>query len=101
MADDYARYVVGGMYRQAAKGKNGRVNCNLRSRFERIVIRARLDAWPRLFHNMRASRETELVGQFPEHIASAWIGNTVQVARRHYLQVTDEAFQKALQNALH
>lgn len=39
--------------------------------------------------------------RFPEHIAAAWIGNTVQVARRHYLQVTEEALQKAMQNPLH
>ncbi len=41
------------------------------------------------------------MADFPEHIASAWIGNTVKVARRHYLQVTEEAFRKALQNPVH
>ena len=96
--DKGAVYVIGGNYRKAAQGKNGWVNCNLRTQFERIVKRAGLEPWPRLFHNLRASRETELVEQFPEHIAAAWIGNSVQVARRHYLQVTEEAFRKAVQN---
>jgi|GEM_PF-2260672 len=78
-------------------GKVGWNSCNLRTQFERIVTRAGLEKWPRLFHNMRASRETELVEQFPEHIAAAWIGNTVQVARRHCLQVTEEAIRQAVQ----
>ena len=97
-AEEGAVYVIGGNYRRAAQGKNGWVNCNVRTQFSRIVARAGLTAWPRLFHNLRASRETELVADFPEHIAAEWIGNSVQVARRHYLQVTEEAFKKAVQN---
>ena len=96
-AQEGAEFVIGGNYRKAAQGKNGWVNCNLRTQFQRIITRAGLQPWPRLFHNLRASCETELVAKFPKHIASAWIGNTVPVARRHYLQVTEEAIQEALQ----
>ena len=35
-------------------------NANLRTRLGRIIRRAGLKPWPRLFHNLRASRETEL-----------------------------------------
>ena len=36
-------------------------NSNLRRRFKKIVGRAGLQPWPKLFQNMRASRATELV----------------------------------------
>ena len=43
-------------------------------------------------------RETELAETFPAHVVSAWIGNSIKVAARHYLQVTEEHFSKAAQN---
>ncbi len=43
-----------------AMGPGGWANANLRTTFEKIVRRAGLTTWPRLFHNLRASRETEL-----------------------------------------
>jgi integrase len=71
---------------------------NLRTQLLRILSRAGLSAWPRLFHNLRASRETELVREHPIHVVCAWIGNSERVARRHYLQVTDADFEKATSN---
>ena len=40
-------------------------NANLRTQFERIIKRAGLKAWPKLFQNLRASRATELASEFP------------------------------------
>ena len=31
------------------------------------------------------------------HVVNAWIGNSRQVAEKHYLQVTDDHFVRALQ----
>ncbi|MFM7249772.1 MAG: tyrosine-type recombinase/integrase [Planctomycetaceae bacterium] len=73
-------------------------NCNLRTQFLRILGRAGVSAWPRLFHNLRASRETELVREFPIHVVCKWIGNSVKVAQKHYLQITDADFEKATSN---
>jgi hypothetical protein len=80
---------------------------NLRTQFQRIILRAGLKPWPKLFHNLRASRETELAETFPIHVVCAWIGNSVQVAADHYLQVPDFYFERAaksgasaLQNAV-
>ena len=73
-------------------------NANLRTQLLRIISRAGLTAWPRLFHNLRASRETELANEFPIHVVCEWIGNSPDVARRHYLQVTEEHFRKATSN---
>src|SRR5690606_7792105 len=47
-------------------------------------------------HNLRASRQTELAEHFPEHVVCAWIGNSREIARRHYLQVRSEDFDRAL-----
>jgi integrase len=98
-AIDGAVYVVDERFRRAAVGPTGWRNCNLRTTFEKIVRRAGLAPWPRLFHNLRSSRETELSEQFPIHVVTAWLGNTLEVARKHYLQVTDEHFRLATEPA--
>jgi hypothetical protein len=56
---------------------------------------AGLTPWPKLFQNLRATRETELGETFPIHVVCKWIGNTEAVARKHYLQVTDADYEKA------
>jgi hypothetical protein len=73
-------------------------DCNLRTQLLRILGRAGLSAWPRLFHNLRASRETELVRDFPIHVVCKWIGNSMKVAQKHYLQITDADYEKATSN---
>lgn len=70
---------------------------NLRTQLLRIMDRAGVEPWPRLFQNMRASRETELARQHPLHVVTAWIGNSAPIAARHYLQVGDADFDAALQ----
>lgn len=74
---------------------------NLRTQFLRILAKAGVKPWPKLFQDLRATRETELVERWPEHVACAWLGNTRLVARKHYLQVTEEHFEQAAQNAAH
>ncbi|MCG3180336.1 MAG: hypothetical protein BIFFINMI_02695 [Phycisphaerae bacterium] len=69
---------------------------NLRTAFKRIVERAGLDMWPKPFHNLRASRETELADEFPEHVVCRWIGNSRRVATDHYFQVTADHVAKAI-----
>jgi integrase len=69
---------------------------NLRTTFGKIIERAGLLPWPRLLQNLRATRETELAGEFPLHVVVSWIGNSEIVAAKHYLSVTDADFEKAL-----
>ncbi len=69
--------------------------CNLRTQFIRLIKRAGLVPWPKLFQAMRATRETELMKTHPIHVVTAWIGNSVPVAMKHYLQVTDADFEFA------
>src|SRR5262249_35242701 len=69
---------------------------NLRTQLLRIMRKAGVKPWPRLFQNLRASRETELADQFPLHVVTDWIGNSPDVATRHYLKTTDDHFRKAV-----
>jgi len=70
-------------------------NANLRTQLMRIIRRAGVTAWPKLFQNMRASRETELAAEYPLHVVCAWIGNSALIAQKHYLQVTESDFERA------
>jgi len=74
-------------------------NLNLRTHFRRIIKRAGLQPWPRLWQNLRSSRQSELCEEFPEFVVCAWIGNSKAVAREHYLQILPEHFQRATQRA--
>jgi hypothetical protein len=72
---------------------------NLRTQLGRIIRRAGLTPWPKLFHNLRATRETELAERYPIHVVCAWIGNSAVVAQKHYLQVTEDHFAEATAGA--
>ena len=56
--------------------------------------------WPKLFQNLRSTRETELAELYPVQVVCQWIGNSPQVAARHYLQVTEDHFARATGAAL-
>jgi integrase len=71
---------------------------NLRTHFQRIIAKAGVKPWGRLFHNLRSSRQTELTERFPAHVVSYWMGNTPRVAAQHYLQVRDSDFQRAAES---
>ena len=75
-----------------------RSNQNLSTQLCRIIRRAGLKPWPKLYQNLRATRETELAERWPEHVVCSWIGHSSAVARKHYLQVTEEHFRSAAQN---
>jgi integrase len=69
---------------------------NLRTQLERILNKAGVKPWPKLWQNLRASRATELAAEHPAHVAAAWLGHSVLVANKHYWQVTDADFAKAM-----
>jgi len=72
-----------------------RQGINLGTRMQAIIRKAGLRPWPKTFQNLRSTRETELSNSYPLHVVCAWIGNSELVARDHYLQVTDEYFERA------
>jgi len=68
---------------------------NWRTYLLRIIKAAGLEPWPKLFQNLRATRQTELEEIYPSHVVCAWLGNSERTARKHYLQVTDAHFGQA------
>lgn len=73
-------------------------NINLRQALLRLITRIGEQPWPRLWHSLRASAETDLVARFPIHVVTAWLGNTPRIALKHYLRVTaDDNARAALE----
>ncbi len=91
LADPGAEFVIS-RYRRA--------ETNLRTQLHKIIRRAGLKPWPKAFQNLRSTRQTELEERFPSHVVCAWVGNSERVAREHYLQVTDDHYESALQKAV-
>ncbi|MFP4107415.1 MAG: tyrosine-type recombinase/integrase [Phycisphaerae bacterium] len=77
----YKPGIAGPMYRKILK---------------QAIQQAGLKPWPKLFQNCRSSRETELAERFPVQVVCKWIGNSPSVAAKHYLQITDQHFAKAV-----
>ena len=71
------------------------VSRNLSTEFKRILKRAGVTPWPKLFINLRSTCQTELENKFPTHVVCKWLGNSPQVAQKHYLKVTDDHFEQA------
>lgn len=68
---------------------------NLRTTMQKIIARAGLAPWPRLFQNLRASWATDWASAFPNHDAASWLGHSPMIAAQHYLKPRDEHFRKA------
>jgi integrase len=64
-----------------------------------IVARAGVDPWDDLFQALRQAAETDLAKRFPQHAVSAWIGHSMQVSERHYLQLTDDLYEAAAETS--
>ena len=62
---------------------------NLRTQFHRIIRRAGFEPWPRLWQNLRASRESELMREYDLATVCKWIGNSPAVAAKHYAMSVD------------
>lgn len=67
---------------------------NLHKRMARFIARSGVEPWADPFHCLRRSCETEWAEQFPEFAVVKWIGNSVVVARKHYLKVTDSLMER-------
>lgn len=100
LEDAHELAVVGAEFVLPSLRKPGAVtgdwrSVNLGTMFGKIIKRAGLVAWPRAWHNLRSSRQTELTETFPSHVVTAWLGNSERIAEKHYLQVLDSHFDRA------
>jgi len=71
-------------------------NTNLRTTLEKIIRRAGVQQWPKLWQNLRASGSTDLARTLPGHVAAAICGHTEQIAKEHYWQVAGSDLDAAL-----
>jgi integrase len=94
---DGSEFVFNKLRRWVDQRDTGWKAVNLRTTFTKIVKRAGFDPWPKLWHNLRASAETDLAERFPMHVVCKWLGHGKLIAQEHYLQVTDEHFVKGAQ----
>ena len=80
--------------------RGGKVN--LRTHLTRIIKRAGLDVWPKLFQNCRSTRETELFKQTGGNVKAvcSWIGNSPEIALVHYAQITDADMAEAAKRSV-
>ena len=90
-----AEYVLPSLRRPGALIGDWRA-VNFGTTFRKIIKRAGLVPWPRVWHNLRSSCQTELTETFPSHVVTAWLGNSERIAEKHYLQVLDSHFEKAV-----
>jgi len=89
-------YIFPDEWRDRARGDDGWAGANVRTTFAKIIRRAGVEPWPRLWHSLRASCESDLAQSFPLATVTKWLGNTPSVALRHYVDPTEAAFDRAL-----
>ena len=74
-----------------------RTDASLRDTLIRAIEDAGLTVWPRLWHNLRSSRQTDLEDRFKPKVVCSWLGNSEMISRKHYIQVTGQDYAKAAQ----
>ena len=94
-AEEGTVFVFPEEFRRRALGERGWGGANVRTTFGKIVRKAGVNPWPRAFHSLRASCESDLAQSFPLAVVAKWLGNTPSVALRHYVDPTDAAFTQA------
>ena len=83
-------------YRERAPGAvyvvpRARGGSNLSTHAKRLVARAGVEVWPKLFVNLRGSCSDDLERRgVAEKAINAWIGNSARMRRRHYHSVRPE-----------
>jgi hypothetical protein len=75
-----------------------RADSNLRQGLLRILSRAGVKPWPKLWQNLRASGATDFARSLPSHVAAEICGHTEQIAEEHYWQVSDTDLDEAISN---
>ncbi len=72
-------------------------DANIGTTFAKIVKKAGLVPWGKLFQNLRATRETELIAKFPIKDVASWLGNSAPIAMKHYAMTMKSSFDRAIQ----
>ena len=89
LAPEGAEYVIEG-YEHIDTNRFKSRKMNLRTPVVRAIRKAGLLQWPRVLQNLRSTCETELNDVHPLHVVAYWMNNSESMARKHYLQITDD-----------
>jgi len=71
-------------------------DANILTTLQKIVTKAGLVPWPKLMQNLRATRETELLAHYPAKDVTGWLGNSPNVANKHYAMTMQASFDRAV-----
>src|SRR6056297_661138 len=71
-------------------------DANILTTLEKIITRAGLVPWEKPMQNLRATRETELLAHYPAKDVSSWLGNSPDVANKHYAMTMQASFDRAI-----
>jgi integrase len=74
-----------------------RADSNLRTTLEKIIQRAGVKAWPKLWQNLRSSAATDFARSVPSHIAASICGHTEEIAKEHYWTVEDSDLDNVIE----
>ena len=85
-----AVFVIEGVKALDHRRRNSDAKVNLTSAVESAQKRAGVTPWPKQMQNLRSTRQTELEDNYPTHVVNYWMNNSVRVAQKHYLQITDD-----------
>ncbi len=80
-----------GLFDQLTDGRN----TNLGTLFKKYILHAGETPWPKPFHAMRASLETDLLndGRVKPHTIARWLGHSIQIALKHYARIKDQDYE--------
>ena len=73
------------------------MDSNLRTSLEKILRRAGVKQWPKLWKNLRASGATDFAQSLPSHVAATICCHTEQIAQEHNWTVTDNDLDIAME----
>ncbi|MCA9102714.1 MAG: site-specific integrase [Planctomycetales bacterium] len=89
-----AVYVIS-KHRSQADSQGGWRSTNVRKPFSDIIKKAGMEPWPKLWHALRASFETELVERTPIQSVAKFMGHSPRVAVTNYLRPLPEHIDQA------
>lgn len=71
---------------------------NWRTPLEKMLTRAGITPWAPIFNCLRSSAEIDIARTHGLQCATEWVGNSVQVAMKHYVRSTAEDFSRAAES---
>ena len=57
--------------------------------------------WRLISAEVVSQPQTELAAEYATHVVAVWIGDSARITARHYLQVTEEHYDRAAQIPAH